>query len=296
MKKFRKFLFYTSLVFLLIYLYQIEYITPLKLYSNLSLFLSICFLFLGFLLQTVCWYKTLIFNDVSISLKDSIISVGLSIFAKYIPGKIWLIIGRAAYISEKTDLSIKKISGISLYAQIISIWSGLIIGLPVITHYVHSSIYFWPYILLCLLMSLFILHFIPRDWFIEKLSVFSKGRINLSIFNQRENFSLLLFFLLTWLCWCTGFYFLLSAYTETQPEIITSFFFAVAASLGILTIISPGGLGIREGILLAILLHFGFEMKFSTTFVVVSRLWFVLGELFVFILGLIANQLNNRGV
>ena len=55
---------------------------------------SICFLLLTFLLLAVRWQYTLKKMDMHVSLKESVTSVGLPIFSKYIPGKVLMIVGK----------------------------------------------------------------------------------------------------------------------------------------------------------------------------------------------------------
>jgi uncharacterized membrane protein YbhN (UPF0104 family) len=86
-----------------------------------------------------------------------------------------------------------------------------------------------------------------------------------------------------------GFYLLLFAFGIPGP-FKASFVFPVSAVYGVLAIIFPGGIGVREGIMVSLLTMMGCNPLTATTFSVVSRLWFITGELFIFSLAFIARQ------
>jgi uncharacterized membrane protein YbhN (UPF0104 family) len=101
-------------------------------------------------------------------------------------------------------------------------------------------------------------------------------------------------FFLQWLTWCSAFYFLaLSLYTHTA-SIAVGFGFALAASLGIMSIIAPGGIGVREGVLVGFLSLAGYNAQEATTIAITSRLWFLGGECFIFLLALLLSRYRNR--
>jgi uncharacterized membrane protein YbhN (UPF0104 family) len=68
------------------------------------------------------------------------------------------------------------------------------------------------------------------------------------------------------------------------------FGFPLAGTLGIMTLISPGGLGTREAVLVGYLNLAGIPVVDATTIAVASRLWFLGGEIFIFILGWISHK------
>ena len=56
-----------------------------------------------------------------------------------------------------------------------------------------------------------------------------------------------------------------------------------------LAIFAPGGLGAREGVLVAYLMLAGQTAADATTVAVVARLWFLVGELALFAIGWISD-------
>jgi len=293
MGRFNKLLLYCSLIFLIVYLYQIEHLSPVTIYSNWSLIGAFALLFLGFTFQCLCWHGSLTLHSIPATKKQAVVSIGLSVFAKYIPGKIWLILGRASCISEITGHRVQQVTIISLYAQLISIWTGLLIGLPIVIDY-HTML-FWPYLIACLVLSLIVLENKIRSRLLSTIELFIKSTTILSFFKTKTSYPLILMFLATWGCWSIGFLLLLIACIDSQIAWSNALFFPLAATLGIVAFITPGGLGVREGILFALMLHYGFDAKFSTTFVILSRIWFVIGELFIFSVGAFFHFQNKKG-
>ncbi|HUU40450.1 MAG TPA: lysylphosphatidylglycerol synthase domain-containing protein, partial [Desulfatiglandales bacterium] len=129
MKHWYKYLVYISLIFLGVLLYNADFLKVPKIFSIFSLLISFIFLFAGFFANTLSWKHILKKSNYHVVLSECLAGVGLSIFWKYIPGKVWMILGRAAYITEKKRYPIGKLSAISLNAQFIDLWIGLIFGL-----------------------------------------------------------------------------------------------------------------------------------------------------------------------
>jgi uncharacterized membrane protein YbhN (UPF0104 family) len=73
-----------------------------------------------------------------------------------------------------------------------------------------------------------------------------------------------------------------------------AFAFGLAGSIGIMAVFAPGGLGVREGILTGFLTLAGVDLPVATTIAVTSRLWFLAGELFIFLLAVVLRPRNAR--
>ena len=128
-EKYFIFFLYTSLFFLVVFLVRYDYFSlNLNRIRYQPLILSFLFLFLGCLTNAYSWYAMCRLITDKVSLADGITSHGLSIFGKYIPGKIWTVVGRATYISRK-GMTLKTATQLSFYTLILSIWSGLTLGM-----------------------------------------------------------------------------------------------------------------------------------------------------------------------
>jgi glycosyltransferase 2 family protein len=286
MKKYLfKIFLYLSLLFLGIALFKANYLVIPKIVSTNSVIISILLLVAGFVVNTIAWSVILIGNKMKIRLIDGITSIGLSIFGKYIPGKLWVILGRSEYVAGKYGFSRKKVGIISLHAQLISIWTGLILGSIGLLFIDAPSAYGWMVLALFVLLSLIIFTNFFNGLAENFIGLFKK-QIEIPRVSFISVITVIPWYFVNWLLWSLSFYFLVSAlYGETIP-LISGLGFALAGSLGIVAVIAPGGIGIREGILTFYLTFLGLGIEEATTISIVSRLWFLCGEIFIFLTGL----------
>lgn len=122
-------LVYISLIFLLVALYTADYLVIPKIYSYGKLLLSFFLLFAGYLAYVACWDKILKINDIRIGFGSHLAGNGLSVFGKYIPGKVWVLLGRSVYINQHHGVGMGEGTMLSFKAQLISIWTGLFFGI-----------------------------------------------------------------------------------------------------------------------------------------------------------------------
>ncbi|MFH0813936.1 MAG: lysylphosphatidylglycerol synthase transmembrane domain-containing protein [Pseudomonadota bacterium] len=286
LKKYFTLFFYLSLVFLVIYLLRYDYLRiQIDKLNYGYLGISFFFLFSGFLLNAFCWYLVCEKLSKSISLGDAISSYGLTIFGKYMPGKVWGLVGRAAYVS-RAEGSLKTATQLSFYTQFLSIWVGGglgLIGLVVIKPLLN---YLWAIVLLWVLLTIII--FLPQQklQFLNNVTKkFNRDNHPLTHFTNAAH-NLPTFFLF-WLCWTLAFIFLIESLFPGLPIAwYTSLAFPFATTLGIMAFIAPGGLGVRESFMVFYLVHSGMSLEDATLVSVVSRVWFIVGEIFIFIVAI----------
>lgn len=290
MKSILKVFVYLTVAFLLYYLWKNGLLTIPKNLNLLWLFCSLIPLFLGFLLQAFQWQQILRLHQARISCKHAIISVGLTIFGKYIPGKLWLIIGRAAYITSLTRISIKQLSMISLLSQLFTLWTGLLIGSLILflqpEAQVYSKLALFAFVGLSVLI--FSAHF--KNLVERIISRLSKRQLNIPILRLSNLKSLIIPYLSTWIAWSLGFYLLLMAYSNNFIHFSALAIFPLSGTLGIMAIITPGGIGVREAAIVVLLSTVGFSIPEATSISALQRLWFLVGEAFIFIVALIFNK------
>ena len=293
MKKYFNWLLYTSFAFLIYYLYKFDYLNFESIsFSYSYLLLSIVFLWLGFLSGAISWGKILSIHDIHISISGAVASHGLSIFAKYIPGKLWVILGRATYVSAN-GFPLSKTSIISLKAQIITVWVGLILGvMPLIILKGFTKISIIS-VSIIVLITMFILSERFHNVILSFLLNLINKKFEIPYINYRELLKVSIYYLIYWTLIIIGFFlFVKSLYLDAS--IITGFVFPLAAALGVLAIIFPGGLGIREGIMTGFLIITGIPTKEAATISILARLWFICGEVFIFLLALFLDRLNKQ--
>lgn len=244
-----EYLIYLSLAFLLTYIYQHDLLVfPAGLYWK-ELLISLVFLFSGFILNALAWRSTLRLGGFYISRREAISGIGLSIFGKYIPGKIWVIVGRAAYSARRHGWSLGQVSYLSLQAQFVTLWGGLMLGTVGMLQVGGETIWGWPTMLLFAGLSLVL--FVPGVARILKSLAIRvvKKEIRIIELSPVGILRLTPLYLLAWGCWICAFYWLTTAFPGLQSSVVVGLGFALAGALGIVTFFAPGGLGTREAVL-----------------------------------------------
>lgn len=291
MKKLFNILIFVSFIFLFIYLLKQDLIIP-EIPRLGWLIISVFFVFAGFYASTLSWQVALKSHGKKISHRDAVVSHGQAIFAKYIPGKIWVILGRAGYIADGKE-EMKNFSFISMKEQIIYIWAGLVISaIPTFIFYKFQ----WISILLIgiiILLSLVLFSAPFHHWVLGLIKKIFKKELELPVISFKESFPIILSTSMIWLFWTVGFYIFMMAFSEGVMPVM-AFAFPLSVSFGVLAIIMPGGLGVREGIIVAYLTLAGLDVETATTISFMNRLWFIAGEVFVFLLSLLLRISNKK--
>ncbi|MCH7973863.1 MAG: flippase-like domain-containing protein [Bacteroidetes bacterium] len=294
MKRISNLLIYISIPFVIYYLISQDLLSLPIFITQPYLIISLIFLFMGFLLDTKVWHIIVKNADHAITWNDSVISAGLNIFAKYIPGKVWVIIGRANIISSFYLIPLRTSTSLSFFGQLILILNGFLVG---ILGFLFIN-YLPKLILILIITGTIILIFLVARFYKPILSFIITKLFRKEFYMPNMTFYKLLkvniITLSVWFCWSISFYYLLASMSGNFLNISTLFSFPFAATVGILTIISPGGAGIREGMLTWYLVTCGMTIQYATTAAVLSRLWFLVGELFIFIFALLLNMLRKK--
>jgi uncharacterized membrane protein YbhN (UPF0104 family) len=276
-------LLYASLIFFAWYLYRLDYLVLDDITINIPWFVaSLVFLFAGFILSSISWGYALKVHGYEIPVLRAVFSHGLPVFAKYIPGKIWVILGRASYVaSEKIPLKIASM--VSLKEQLIYLTWGLLISiLPVFLF--TGNTWFGLFILLSAAGIVFVL-FSPlfHRLLLNLLGRILKRPVDIPLIKITDALKVSRVVILYWISWTIAFYLLLISVFPRESTLLMAFAFPVSVTYGVLAIFMPGGIGVREGILTAFLTAGGMPLENAVTISVISRLWFVAGEIFMFL-------------
>ncbi|MFO7972992.1 MAG: lysylphosphatidylglycerol synthase transmembrane domain-containing protein, partial [Desulfobacterales bacterium] len=274
-------------------LYRTNYLKIPEVFSLSILILSFLFLFAGFLGNALSWERILRKSDVHVGFKACLSGIGLSIFGKYMPGKIWTIVGRAAYVAERNRESLGRLSAISLNAQFIALWVGMVLG--AVGVFLLGGVRLWGWLITSLWLILSLLIFSDSaqrrgERLFER--VFRK-KLELPKLNFRSTLSLMPWFVLQWAFWSFGFYLLARSLHPASIPWSAGLGFPLAGSLGIMAVITPGGLGTREAVMAGYLALANFSLAEATTIAVASRLWFLVGEVFIFLVGWTAHKIRE---
>jgi uncharacterized membrane protein YbhN (UPF0104 family) len=286
-----KVILYLSLGFLVFGLYRADYLVIPTIHSYPLLVLSLALLFAGFISMCHNWQVVLTNGKmVDISFKDAVVSNGLSVFTKYIPGKLMVVLGRAMFISDKYKVPLKELSIASLKTQMITLWVGLTLGYLVAFKIELNLKLVLPGVFFLIFFSIVLFSKHLKKYMQLVIFKLTKKQVDYPVLSLLDALKVLPSFLFNWLLWCSAFYLLIISLVPYSVSFISGFSFALAGTLAIIAIISPGGLGVREGLLLFCLLGFGIERQDAVTISVASRLWFLMGEFFIFFTSIILNR------
>jgi len=258
--------------------------------------LSLILVFLGFIISAKGWQFSVKTEIPDVTYRDAFASSGKFIFSKYIPGKLWVIIGKAGYLKEKYSKSIFNLTSLSFYYQLIVIFAASIAGIGTLFFVDKSWFYALTAAIIILLILLTVLYKPSLSFISRVLCYFFKKDIKLPEISRSLTLQIFLISLINWIVWSLSFYlFLLSTIPSEQVFISMGFLFPVSTAIGIIVIIAPGGIGVREGLLIAGLVFFGLQVKEATSVAFMSRLWFLSGEFLCFVIAVLLDiKTRNR--
>ena len=241
------------------------------------------FLFImSYFVQVGAWYLITLKVGIALSLRETVATWFYSQLGKYLPGKVWIFIGRF-YLYQSKGRGGQEIS-VALYFETVTVLMAaglvsLIALAPVGIHWIDSRGGWFPILLLSLGLFFLILH--PRV--LEKminliLSLLGRNPLRLSV-SYGDMLSILLVNFLAWSWGGLGFYFFIDSIFPVTWEYVLflSGALALANILGLVAVFAPGGLGVREGVLVTLLSQImpgGVAVVLS----ILTRLWMTLIE------------------
>lgn len=250
--------------------------------------LSFIFLFGNYVLEAWIWKKLLEVFDIYISISKCFKIISLSQLGKYIPGKFWIYLGQF-YLGGKEGISKSVILWSNFFLLILLTTGGLIMFniSYLLWANVHMGLTLGLWILI--VMTLLFLH----PCVFNRVAGIFKGWIGTSVvhYSYVNVISLLPWILLDWVIYLSGFYiFLQSFYPVTLRElVIYGGIFAISGLLGLYSLFTPGGLGVREGVQ-AYLMSMFIPVSIAVLISIFSRIWMTLAEVGAAILSLKIKQ------
>lgn len=203
----------------------------------------------------------------------------LANLGKYVPGKIWTVIGKTYWLGRVGVEKGAAVSTVSIELGL-NIAAGAFVCIPLL-HWLLPSSSLWshvPLVALSIPLMVLGLSYVRRP--------LSRVRPNLMIpISATVGWRAFLVYMFSWLAFGLGFWFLVRT---VYPVAIDRFPLALASIGtawigGFLMILAPGGIGVREGLLLVMLKQW-LPLEIATIVAIGSRIWMTAGEL----LGLLA--------
>jgi len=290
-----KILVYVSLLFLVVALYKADYLVVPQVLSVSALLASLLLLFTSLILHALCWREILRKSGYDVRTSDCVAGTGMSVFGKYIPGKIWPVVGRAAYIAGNSPYRVGELSAMSLNAEFVLHWMGLIFG--AIGLLVIGGFGTWGILTLCLWAGLTVVIFnsffhSTAERVVKRVL---KKDVRIPSLTVRSVVSVMPWFLLHWVVLLIAYDVFVWSLTGGGVPWAAGFGYALAKTLGVMAVIVPGGIGVREGVLVGYLNMAGYTLQEATTISIASRLWALAGEIFIFVVGVVLSRYRLRG-
>ena len=263
--------------------------TQLELFSLIPSFVLILMYWLGL---TVPWFLLLRkFTQTSISFRDVFLLFHLSNVTRYLPGRVWGVV-RMLALSERFGLS-KTTVGVSLPLHVG--FQTLLAGVVVVPMLFSPSFYQSIHVfvswhpsnqvilpIVCGIVCIVILFCLPQLRASVK-SVFTQVHQTVQHGGYALRtccLSLAVWHLLLWMCQGLAFFLFINSlfpvgFSQLYP---ISGAYTLAWLIGFLSIVTPGGLGVREGILTFLLSSY-MPAAQATLCVLLYRVWTISAEI-----------------
>jgi uncharacterized membrane protein YbhN (UPF0104 family) len=256
--------------------------TPFTLRS-FPFILSTLIFALSYFIQIWAWYLITLRLKIALPPSETLKSWFYSQLGKYLPGRIWVFLGRF-YLYESKGKSKKTVS-VALYFEMVTIiaaaclifLAGLILYKEIwlFTSWKQSV---WPTLLL--LLGLASLH--PQvlqkilNWTLVR---FKREPVSLSI-SYSDILWILFVGVASWVVGGVGFYLFVDSVYPVAPQyaLFLTGSLAVSSTLGLVAIFTPSGLGVREGALVY-LLSFIMATPVSVVISILTRIWITFIEM-----------------
>jgi uncharacterized membrane protein YbhN (UPF0104 family) len=268
-------------------------------FRAIPLLLSTLIFVLGYFIQVWAWYLITLRLGIALSPGETVANWFYSQMGKYLPGKVWLLLGRF-YLYDSKGKSKKAIT-VALYLETVTLIlaAGLVFLVSLLSlKEVRSFPIGIPLagVILLLLVSFLFLH--PRV--LEKIFNRVLARLKSEPFPLPLSYSDVLWVLavciLSWVVGGFGFYlFVDSVFTVSPKDVyLLTGALAVSNTAGLLALFAPSGLGVREGVLV-LLLSSIMPSSVAVVLSILTRLWMTFIEIGLIGVVYLIHSLRRRG-
>jgi uncharacterized membrane protein YbhN (UPF0104 family) len=287
-----KIIFFPLIILSIGYFYAVEFkknwteLQNFKLIVNgYYLIAALLVILLSYLLETISW-KVGINKHLGrgeLNFAKSIAIVNTSGLFKYLPGRIWVFTAQLAWL-KKYNISKSIILHVNMICILASAIVSLFLGLIYLALYTNFMTMRSLILALGVLILFNIFYIVWNPLLINKLASFTGRLLKREIKPLNASRSLVLLVQFIYLCNSAlmgfGVYFLAKGIglpirlTDIYPILASM---SVAWLVGYVAIISPGGLGIREGMML-LMLNNVVNMETALIFPILSRVMYLIAE------------------
>ena len=242
------------------------------------LFGSLILVMANFIFLIQIWRKLILRMGYFLNFKKAFKIFFYSSLGKYVPGKVWSVLGMV-YMCEKEGIPREASMASAVLNQALNMIGGMLLvvivsgtrflgGLP--------KIIYFP---LALIFIIFIYPPLLEKVLNMMLKLLKREPIKINL-SFRNNLIFTFLFMLSWCVYGVAFIIFIRSLTtcslSLSPIISSAFVFSYI--VGFLSVFVPGGLGVREGILVFYLSSY-FPLPVATLIALLSRLWMTAAEI-----------------
>lgn len=226
------------------------------------------------LLASILWWKTLCSSGIPIRINSGVHAYLVSDLGKFIPGKIWAVAGRAAILS-KEGVSYSATITASALEILLTMISGILIGITYFLHEISWSILSQSYVItLFLVVAFLLIAAYPKTqaFLLRLLGLEIKHRHPIGVLSFRNAILLIILYIALWIFSGLLHICIFTAISSVPtPDLLTmSSIIALSTTLGFAAIFAPGGIGVREAMMVSLLLPF-VPVEIAAVFALLSR-------------------------
>jgi uncharacterized membrane protein YbhN (UPF0104 family) len=242
------------------------------------LFISLALVFANFVFLIQIWRRLFVSLGYSLKFGKAFKIFFYSSLGKYVPGKVWSVLGMA-YMCEKQGIPREASVTSAVLNQALNMIGGMLLVMIVSGTKFLGGLPITLYLPLAGILIIFIYPPLLERVLNVSLKLLKREpvKINLSF---RNNLVFTLLFMLSWSVYGIAFNIFIRSLTPYSwnllPFVSSAFIFSYI--IGFLSVFVPGGLGVREGILVFYLSSY-FPVPVATLIALLSRLWMTAAEI-----------------
>ncbi len=216
-----------------------------------------------------------------LSYRDAYYVYHSSQLAKYLPGRIWIIPGRAVVL-QRFDVD-PVLAGVSILLEsYLMITAGVIVFIPYLLLNQQTEIRHLGIVGLFFLIPLILLILIPRllNWLLERIMKILNRPYKPVTYSWYHLTLMLLVYILFWGMMGLGLFVLSGSFYDLPISDLVLMMGVMGFSwvVGFVSFLTPAGLGVREGAMQFLLAPF-IPLPLPALIAVVARLWWSLADL-----------------
>lgn len=254
------------------------------------LILSFCALILHFISYGKSWQEIMCTLGAPVSFSQSVWMIATTQIGKYVPGKVWYMIGRV-YVGRQARIEGRSLAlSMVLETCLLHVTGGIIFLITTLIAGNYNITWFTISIVM-IIAAITILHpkiLVPFANFFLRL--LKKPQIT-STLSYGQIIGISVYFFGLWIGQVVGFYLLIRALYPIPffrlPNLASAY--TLAWITGSVAVFAPGGLGVREGVM-TLMLSPIIPVPLAIAISFITRVWITIFETIVFFVGLIIQR------